>query len=382
MIQTNPKLRFVLLFLMICTVFNTTSFSSAQDDDPVPKSFVGYGDGMSWDDPFNWMPVCVPDIENSVGIEFLDTVDINSASECHQLFIAGGNSLNVNAPLLVGLASNLGPADLAVIGTLNVNADITVSNDGIFFAGFGFGGVGAMINLNAGTLSTPFLSIGFSSSDIAILNQNGGVLHVSEAAMIQGTATLTIGPNDVFTGAELIVSGGQASILVTSPLTTGCIFCSIGGSFTYEQPDNEITGISVGGNFTISTTNGPSTFHVEFDNNKAAGLHWGLRISGDEQTLLNSYINDGLITTSGGTMAASVIYDPTVHGDFTYVGYVESGEVLLGDINCDGVVNLLDVGPFISLLSNGEFSPKADFNQNGVVNLLDVQPFITVLSGG
>ena len=58
----------------------------------------------------------------------------------------------------------------------------------------------------------------------------------------------------------------------------------------------------------------------------------------------------------------------------------ESG-ILLGDVNCDGVVNLLDVSPFVSLLANGEYQDKADINQDGGVNLLDVSPFVFLLSG-
>ena len=53
-----------------------------------------------------------------------------------------------------------------------------------------------------------------------------------------------------------------------------------------------------------------------------------------------------------------------------------------GDVNCDGAVNLLDVGPFVDALSNGIFNPAADINQDGMVNLLDVGPFIELLSDG
>ena len=55
---------------------------------------------------------------------------------------------------------------------------------------------------------------------------------------------------------------------------------------------------------------------------------------------------------------------------------------LLGDVNCDGEVNLLDVAPFIDTLTTDPFNPKADINQDGQVNLLDVQPFVDLLSGG
>ena len=54
---------------------------------------------------------------------------------------------------------------------------------------------------------------------------------------------------------------------------------------------------------------------------------------------------------------------------------------VLGDVNCDGVVDLLDVQPFVILVTSGEFSAKADINGDGVVNLLDVQPFVELLTG-
>ena len=55
---------------------------------------------------------------------------------------------------------------------------------------------------------------------------------------------------------------------------------------------------------------------------------------------------------------------------------------LLGDANGDGVVDLLDVGPFIDILISGQFQPASDINQDGVVDLLDVDPFIQILIGG
>ena len=56
--------------------------------------------------------------------------------------------------------------------------------------------------------------------------------------------------------------------------------------------------------------------------------------------------------------------------------------IQLGDVNGDGEVNLLDVAPFVSLLSDGGFQQEADINQDGMINLLDVAPFVDLLSGG
>jgi hypothetical protein len=57
------------------------------------------------------------------------------------------------------------------------------------------------------------------------------------------------------------------------------------------------------------------------------------------------------------------------------------GLVKPGDVNCDGLVNLLDVGPFVTVLSAGEFNEAADVNGDGLVNLLDIEGFIDLLSG-
>ena len=54
--------------------------------------------------------------------------------------------------------------------------------------------------------------------------------------------------------------------------------------------------------------------------------------------------------------------------------------VLRGDVNLDGMVNFLDIAPFISRLAEMENQPEADVNEDGVVNFLDISPFIGVLA--
>ncbi len=54
---------------------------------------------------------------------------------------------------------------------------------------------------------------------------------------------------------------------------------------------------------------------------------------------------------------------------------------ILGDINGDGAVNLLDVQPFVTLVVKGIFQAEGDINNDGVVDLLDVQGFVALLVG-
>ena len=57
-------------------------------------------------------------------------------------------------------------------------------------------------------------------------------------------------------------------------------------------------------------------------------------------------------------------------------------QILIGDINGDGFVNLLDVNPFVALLSDGIFNAAGDINGDGEVNLLDVSGFVDLLANG
>jgi glucose/arabinose dehydrogenase/plastocyanin len=64
---------------------------------------------------------------------------------------------------------------------------------------------------------------------------------------------------------------------------------------------------------------------------------------------------------------------------------------LLGDINCDGLLNAFDIDPFVLALTNptgyaAQFPDcdirNADVNGDGLVNAFDIDPFVLVLTGG
>ena len=68
--------------------------------------------------------------------------------------------------------------------------------------------------------------------------------------------------------------------------------------------------------------------------------------------------------------------------DAVHEAVMGGGDVLVGDVNCDGSINLLDVAPFVGFVSSGEFNEKADINGDGSVDLLDVAPFVDLLTAG
>ena len=81
----------------------------------------------------------------------------------------------------------------------------------------------------------------------------------------------------------------------------------------------------------------------------------------------------------GGFRAADSISAGS-EGNVVLNGTFTLPAILLGDVSRDGVVDFLDISPFIALLSAGEFQEEADLNEDGVVDFLDISPFIEALS--
>lgn len=54
---------------------------------------------------------------------------------------------------------------------------------------------------------------------------------------------------------------------------------------------------------------------------------------------------------------------------------------LLGDVDMNGVVDFLDIPPFIAILQAGTFTVEADCNEDGVVDFADIAQFINILLG-
>ena len=83
----------------------------------------------------------------------------------------------------------------------------------------------------------------------------------------------------------------------------------------------------------------------------------------------------GTPQTATGTMRTSqvrVIYLSNLDTEFGFV---------CGDVNLDGVVDLLDISPFVQLLIDNGFQDEADINADGAVNLLDVSGFVDKIVG-
>ena len=91
---------------------------------------------------------------------------------------------------------------------------------------------------------------------------------------------------------------------------------------------------------------------------------------------------DLVIDVSGEAVTGTFSSDPAV-STFGFINPSLGGgtPVLLGDANCNNVVDFGDIAPFIALLSSGEFKAEADINMSGTVDFADIAGFISILSG-
>ncbi len=67
-----------------------------------------------------------------------------------------------------------------------------------------------------------------------------------------------------------------------------------------------------------------------------------------------------------------------IYADFVMVSIPST--VVRGDVNLDGVVDFLDIAPFVAILTNGGFQAEADINLDIEVTFSDIFPFITILT--
>ena len=175
------------------------------------------------------------------------------------------------------------------------------------------------------------------------------------------------------------------------------------------EVDSDAFGEETGGGLVYDTNTNVLSAEFSFENltgglfNSAGGLH--LHNAGPEDPFNNTgsvefFFNSGAKCVPIGAVEGTIDIDVTlseeqevelfngqyyvnIHTDGFFTGELRANlvvSVLLGDVNGSGEVDLLDVQPFVELLTNGGFSLEADVNCDGDVNLLDVSPFVEILT--
>ena len=196
------------------------------------------------------------------------------------------------------------------------------------------------------------------------------------------TSTLdnTVGSLSVFPAGGLISSTGNLYAFFTFPVYT----------ISIEDLDNGQPFVSVVVQIATTEVIDETRFDLPPDEFEFLGERASLDFEGDSIP-----INFYWAEWSG--MPATNEFEVDITGTLEHVSFCGArvsyfntaapldvtfgGTTLLGDVNCDGAVNLLDVGPFVDLISSGDYLDKADMNEDGQVNLLDVGPFVAAIAG-
>ena len=252
--------------------------------------------------------------------------------------IADGTIVNVLGGE-IGLRVDLSDGELNIesgqvaIGASGVSSGFTNSNNQVNVSGGEVGGFFQLtdsteLNLTGGQLN----SFGVFSGSTA--NISGGT--VTRFPDIFSSGTVNISGGDVF--AIRVFSGGEVNLFGSVFAIDGIPIDLVAGEeFVVNDRNVTLTGTLSDGSFIETSL---TTAFGGFSSSQPDGAAAGARVT------------------------VTRVAEPT----------------LLGDVDQNGTVDFLDIGPFIALLSSGGFQQEADIDENESVDFLDIGPFIAILS--
>ena len=205
---------------------------------------------------------------------------------------------------------------------------------------------------------------------------NGGTIPTGNEGVVGEDLLLVPGSIDEF---QFVIARYTISAADVSGATAGT--GSISGSFRDLVAATESNGNNGGSIDVFVMQNSTVLFSVDREDDVANA---GMLSQAD-----GTFNVTGLTFAAGDTISFVVGNNGNVGGDETAlqasISVESSGAtptVLLGDVDCNNVVDFLDIGPFVTLLTTDGFKAQADINLDGDVTFLDIGGFVTILTGG
>lgn len=94
------------------------------------------------------------------------------------------------------------------------------------------------------------------------------------------------------------------------------------------------------------------------------------------------FLGTGAFNTNFNPTDFDAVSNSTADANFCVDFSTFPATVVLGDVNGDGILTLLDIGPLVDAITSDTYTPEGDVNCDGGVDLLDVGPFVDLLIGG
>ena len=157
------------------------------------------------------------------------------------------------------------------------------------------------------------------------------------------------------------------------------------GDLDYIQPEDNIPAIMFHGTSDIVV---PYDYGLPFTINIALPAVYGSAAIHDRLNLYNIdnelYLEEGEPHEYWGTLNGNWFGGPNefynqISSDAFYFLYSQLDNSILGDVNNDSALDVLDIVIIINMVLNNEYQIIADVNEDGLLNILDVVLIVSIL---
>jgi len=208
---------------------------------------------------------------------------------------------------------------------------------------------------------------------------DGTLITAYHSVVNQGGLDVAVSEDDIYVSGVIYDGDPTRDVLVLKLHDDGSSISFI-GSTTFAGPGGEDFGWAIDvANGTVyvvgSTTDGSDTDALLLAYDSDLNLLWSYSWGGTGNDSANDLVvRDGVLYVAG-TLGNEAFVD---------------AYAVIGDLNCDGVVNFADINPFVLALSNPaayeQTFPEcrmlnADINGDQSVNFGDINPFVALLTG-